>query len=81
MDVVDVREEDERDDGYIPGSRHIPFRLIRALGGRPDGRDRPVVTICESGSRAAIAASILAASGADARPVRRGARRGSHGEP
>jgi rhodanese-related sulfurtransferase len=33
------------------------------------GRDRPVVTICESGTRAAIAASILAAHGFDARPV------------
>jgi glyoxylase-like metal-dependent hydrolase (beta-lactamase superfamily II) len=69
VDVLDVREADERDGGYIPGSRHIPFRLIRALGENGPGRERPVVTICESGSRAAIAASILAASGADARPV------------
>jgi rhodanese-related sulfurtransferase len=28
-----------------------------------------VVTICESGSRAGIAASVLAAAGVDARPV------------
>jgi rhodanese-related sulfurtransferase len=32
-------------------------------------RDRPVVTICESGPRATIAASILAARGFDARAV------------
>ena len=32
-------------------------------------RDRPIVTICESGARAAVAASILAAKGIDARPV------------
>jgi hydroxyacylglutathione hydrolase len=69
VDVVDVREADERDTGYIPGSRHIPYRLMRALGESGPGRERPVVTICESGSRAAIAASILAASGANARPV------------
>jgi rhodanese-related sulfurtransferase len=31
-----------------------------------------VVTICESGSRAAIAASVLAAAGVDARPVLHG---------
>jgi rhodanese-related sulfurtransferase len=31
-----------------------------------------VVTICESGARAAIAASVLAAAGVDARPVLRG---------
>ncbi|MGH3103773.1 MAG: MBL fold metallo-hydrolase [Gaiellaceae bacterium] len=68
VEVIDVREADERDDGYIPGSRHIPFRLVRALG---DGLDRglPVVTICESGSRAIIAASVLAAAGIPARPV------------
>jgi rhodanese-related sulfurtransferase len=33
---------------------------------------RPVVTICESGARAAIAASVLQAAGVDARPVLNG---------
>jgi glyoxylase-like metal-dependent hydrolase (beta-lactamase superfamily II)/rhodanese-related sulfurtransferase len=66
--VLDVREADERDGGYIPGSRNVPYRLVRALGAAVDG-DRPVVTICESGLRAGIAASILAAAGVDARPV------------
>lgn len=68
VDVVDVREADERDGGYIPGSRHVPYRLLRALGDGI-GSERPVVTICESGARAGIAASILAARGVDARPV------------
>ena len=68
VEVLDVREADERDRGYIPGSRHIPYRLLRALGDGV-GRDRPVVTICETGARAGIAASILAARGVDARPV------------
>jgi hydroxyacylglutathione hydrolase len=68
VQLVDVREANERDDGYIPGSRHMPYRLIRTLGGQLKG-DRPVVTICESGSRAGIAASILAAAGVEARPV------------
>ena len=27
--VIDVREHDERDEGYIPGSRNIPYRLMR----------------------------------------------------
>jgi hydroxyacylglutathione hydrolase len=66
--VVDVREKDERDEGYIPGSRHVPYRLMRHAS--PDlPTDRPVVTICESGPRAAIAASILRTRGLDARPV------------
>jgi len=68
VEVVDVREQDERDGGYIAGSRHIPFRLLPALSDGLSG-DRPVVTICESGSRASIAASVLAARGLDARPV------------
>jgi rhodanese-related sulfurtransferase len=66
--VVDVREHDERDTGYIPGSRNIPYRLMRACC--PDlPADRPIVTICNSGPRAAIAASMLRARGFDARPV------------
>jgi hydroxyacylglutathione hydrolase len=66
--VIDVREQDERDAGYIAGSRNVPYRLMRACCPTlPD--DRPVVTICNSGPRAAIAASILRAKGHDARPV------------
>ncbi len=69
--IVDVREKDERDEGYIPGSRHVPYRLMRAAC--PDlPHDGPVVTICGSGPRAAIAASILRAKGLDARPVLEG---------
>ena len=72
VQVLDVREKSERDEGYIPGSVHIPFRLLRESG--PDGLDpaRPVVTICESGGRASIAASVLSAAGIEARPVLRG---------
>jgi hydroxyacylglutathione hydrolase len=69
VQVLDVREKSERDEGYIPGSVHIPYRLLRETG--MDGLDatKPVVTICESGARASIAASVLAAAGVDARPV------------
>ena len=67
-ELIDVREKDERDAGYIAGSRNIPYRLL-ALGEADLPSDRPLVTICESGPRAAIAASILAARGYDARAV------------
>ena len=70
IDLVDVREKHERDDGYIPGSRNVPYRLLRAA--RPPFDGKQVVTICESGARAAIAASVLKAAGVDARPVARG---------
>jgi glyoxylase-like metal-dependent hydrolase (beta-lactamase superfamily II) len=68
VEVLDVREKDERDAGYIPGTRHVPYRLLRAMGSDVNG-DKPVVTICSTGARAAIAASVLAAAGVDARPV------------
>ena len=67
-ELIDVREKDERDSGYIAGSRNIPYRLL-ALGAGELPRDKPIVTICESGPRAAIAASILSARGFDAHPV------------
>jgi hydroxyacylglutathione hydrolase len=68
IEVIDVREKSERDRGFIAGSRHIPYRLVRACADDLRGR-RLVVTICESGARAAIAASVLEAAGIEARPV------------
>jgi glyoxylase-like metal-dependent hydrolase (beta-lactamase superfamily II)/rhodanese-related sulfurtransferase len=70
-DLIDVRERDERDSGYIAGSRNIPYRLL-ALAGADVRPGRPIVTICESGARAGIAASLLAGRGLDARPVLNG---------
>ncbi|TML88260.1 MAG: MBL fold metallo-hydrolase [Actinobacteria bacterium] len=72
IDLVDVREADERDRGYIPGSRHIPYRLARQAAENGLAGGKPVVTICESGARAAVAASVMAAAGIDARPVLHG---------
>ena len=70
-ELIDVREKDERDGGYIAQSRNIPYRML-ALGESDLPRDRPLVTICEAGPRAAIAASILSARGFDARAVSNG---------
>jgi len=72
VQVVDVRETTERDSGYIPGSRSIPYRLLRKLGCGALDQSKPVVTICESGPRAAIAASLLKREGFDARAVANG---------
>jgi len=68
VEVLDVREKSERDEGYIEGTRHLPYRLVRACV--DDLRsERPVITICSSGSRATIAASVLAANGIESHPV------------
>ena len=55
-ELIDVREADERDGGYIAGSRTSRTGSCRSRA--PKIRNgRPVVTICESGARAGVAAS------------------------
>src|SRR5262249_59206992 len=50
VEVIDVRELHERDDGFIPGSRNIPYRLLR--GRRGEARQEPaVVTVDGVGAR------------------------------
>jgi hydroxyacylglutathione hydrolase len=68
VQLIDVREKEERDDGYIPESRHIPYRRVRDFADELGG-DGTIVTICQTGARASLAASILAAEGVSARPV------------
>jgi sulfur-carrier protein adenylyltransferase/sulfurtransferase len=58
--VLDVREQDEWDEGHVPGAVHIPrgnleSRIERA---EPD-RSRPVVVYCAAGNRSAFAAKTL----------------------
>ena len=72
VQVVDVREKSERDEAYIPGSLHIPYRLLRETGADGLDQTKTVVTICQTGTRASIAASLLTAAGVDARPVLHG---------
>ena len=69
VQVIDVRETTERDSGYIPGSRNIPYRLLRKLGCGALEQSKPVITVCESGPRAAIAASLLQREGFDVSAV------------
>jgi hydroxyacylglutathione hydrolase len=69
VELLDVREAEERDEGHVPGSRHLPYRTARAAAEAGLLNGLPVVTICESGARAAIAASVLQSAGLEARPV------------
>ena len=66
--MLDVREADERDEGYIAGAAAHPVPAAARRAPTACARP-PVVTICSSGARAGIAASVLAARGVDARPV------------
>src|SRR5207247_9375417 len=60
--MLDVRSSSEWADGHVPGSSNIPVAdLEQRLAELP--RDRLLVVHCQSGSRAAIAASLLRARG------------------
>ncbi len=63
LQVLDVRERSEWDDGHIPGSVHVPYHDIEGI---PDGIDagRPVAVICSSGQRSGLGASLLMRAGA-----------------
>jgi molybdopterin/thiamine biosynthesis adenylyltransferase/rhodanese-related sulfurtransferase len=62
--LVDVREQNEFQNGYIPGAIHIPrgFLEIQAEGKLPD-KDAPVVLYCAGGTRSAFAAKTLSELG------------------
>ena len=60
--VIDVRQLSEYESAHVPGSLHL------AAGSLPDRldelpRDRPIATVCGSGYRASVAASLLRAAG------------------
>jgi molybdopterin/thiamine biosynthesis adenylyltransferase/rhodanese-related sulfurtransferase len=62
--VLDVREQNEWDEGHIPGAVHVPrgnleSRVERAA---PD-HSRPVLVYCSVGNRSAFAAKTLAELG------------------
>jgi rhodanese-related sulfurtransferase/glyoxylase-like metal-dependent hydrolase (beta-lactamase superfamily II) len=63
VQVLDVRERTEWDEGHIPGSVHTPYHDITAIPAELDA-DAPIAAICSSGQRSAVAASLLLRAGA-----------------
>ena len=64
VQVLDVRERSEWDEGHIPGALHAPYHDLHTV---PEGVDvaQPVAVICSSGQRSAVAASLLLRRGAE----------------
>jgi hydroxyacylglutathione hydrolase len=72
LQVVDVREPDEQDEP-VPGALCIPYRDLARADLSALDPERPVATVCNSGVRASVAASLLARRGfRDVRPVLEG---------
>jgi hydroxyacylglutathione hydrolase len=61
--LLDVREDDEWEDGHVEGSIHIPYHELR--DGLPNelGNGKPLAVACSVGNRSSIAASLLQRSG------------------
>ncbi|HEX9068467.1 MAG TPA: rhodanese-like domain-containing protein [Ktedonobacterales bacterium] len=71
LHVLDVRDATEWGSGHLPGAQHIHIGdLMRHLHEIPRGQ--PVVTICRTGHRASMAASIVSALGHDVLAVQSG---------
>jgi molybdopterin/thiamine biosynthesis adenylyltransferase/rhodanese-related sulfurtransferase len=60
---LDVREQDEHDQGTIPGSVFIPRGHLESQAETRLDRSKPVVVYCAGGNRSAFAAETLTALG------------------
>jgi molybdopterin/thiamine biosynthesis adenylyltransferase/rhodanese-related sulfurtransferase len=58
--ILDVREQDEWDEGHLPGAIHLPRGNLesRIEAAAPD-RARPILVYCSAGNRSAFAAKSL----------------------
>jgi sulfur-carrier protein adenylyltransferase/sulfurtransferase len=58
--LLDVRERDEYEQGFIPGAVHIPRgNLESRIDNAVSDRSRPVIVYCASGNRSVYAAKTL----------------------
>jgi rhodanese-related sulfurtransferase len=64
VQVLDVRERSEWEEGHIPGAVHVPYHDIIDVPAELDPT-APIAVICSSGQRSAVAASLLLRAGAE----------------
>lgn len=57
--LIDVRDQDEWEDGHVPGSVSLPLHRLAAEGASLRPGRRPIAVACAGGTRAAFAASVL----------------------
>ena len=64
--IVDVRTKGEYQAGNIEGSKNIPLDDVKTQVQQLKKSGKPVVTVCRSGNRSAMAKSILSSAGIEA---------------
>ena len=65
-EIVDVRTKDEFRMGHIDGSKNIPLDTIKKELHKLKNLNKPIITVCHSGNRSAVARSILSSAGIEA---------------
>ncbi|UVI33624.1 rhodanese-like domain-containing protein [Paenibacillus spongiae] len=63
LQVIDVRELDEWQDGHIAQAKHIPLSGLVARLDELDKNDKPIYMVCRSGNRSGKACDFLSAQG------------------
>ena len=61
--LVDVRTKSEFSQGHFAASKNIPLNEIKLKTEMIRKWNKPVITVCRSGSRSAMAKSVLQAAG------------------
>jgi phage shock protein E len=61
--IVDVRTAEEFSAGHINGSKNIPLPTVKEKISDLKKSAKPIITVCRSGSRSAVAKSILSGAG------------------
>jgi glyoxylase-like metal-dependent hydrolase (beta-lactamase superfamily II)/rhodanese-related sulfurtransferase len=63
--LLDVRDEDEWDDGHVEGSLHVPYYELRDGPPRTLPRNGAIAVACAAGNRSSLAASLLERAGVE----------------
>ena len=61
--IVDVRTKDEFQSEHLEGSKNIPLDMVRKELDKMKKLNKPIITVCRSGNRSAMATSILSSAG------------------
>jgi rhodanese-related sulfurtransferase len=64
--LLDVREQDEWEEGHVEGSLHVPYHELRdEIPAEVRANGQPIAVACSIGNRSSIAASLLKRAGVD----------------
>jgi hydroxyacylglutathione hydrolase len=63
--LLDVREDDEWEQGHVEGSLHVPYHELADGATRGLENGKPLAVACSAGNRSSIAASLLRRAGVE----------------